>query len=102
MQDFDDLEPSDDELKEIEAEISCESRRNDLDINGGFVLYDLQTERIKLLAAIVESWADKPALESSRENIEHELKLVLADQSALHIARLAGSRSAREGVSLES
>lgn len=94
------LEPSDDELKAIESEEQAESTH--LNINGGFALYGLQTERIELLAGIVQTFARKECLDHIRQIVEDELKLLLADQQPLNIALLAGARSAREGVSLES
>ena len=94
------LEPSDDELKAIEAEEQAEPSH--LNINGGFALYALQTERIDLLAGIIDNYSRKECLNHIRQIVEDELKLLLADQQPLNIALLAGSRSAREGVSLES
>jgi len=94
MREFDDLEDSDDDLKEKESVISDEIV---LDIDNGFAAYALQNDRIKLLAAIVESYSDKPSLDNIRLVVEDELQLTLADAEPLVIAKLAASRAAREG-----
>lgn len=98
MPESEDLEPSDDELQELEAELT-QADSDVVDINGGFVLYEMQSERIKLLASIIQAF-NEPTFENIREEVEHELKLTLADRGPLQIAKLAGARAAREGISL--
>ena len=98
MREFDDLEDSDDDLKEKESVISDEIV---LDIDNGFAAYALQNDRIKLLAAIVESYSDKPSLDNIRLVVEDELQLTLADAEPLVIAKLAASRAAREGRTIK-
>lgn len=95
MREFEDLEDSDDDgLKEKQDDFSDEITLN---IDNGFLAYTLQNDRIKILATIIESYADKPGLDNIRLVIEDELQLTLADAEPLVIAKLAASRAAREG-----
>lgn len=93
MQGFDELEDSDDP-KEKEDDFSDEITLN---IDNGFLAYAMQNDRIKLLAAIVNVYSDKPSLDNIRLVVEDELQLTLADAEPLVIAKLAASRAAREG-----
>lgn len=95
MQDFDDIEPSDDELKEVESDEIT------LDVDTGFGVYALQTDRIRLLADLIESFNSQPGLENICLIVQDELKLLLADQEPLSIAKLTSARAARLGQTIK-
>ena len=93
------LEPTDEELAAVEKELA-EMHAGDksvLSIDGAFAMYELHSDRIRLLSAVIQSWADFPQLAHVREIVEHELKLTLAQCEPYKLACLAASRSAYEG-----
>lgn len=99
MQDFDDLEPSDEELEKLEEEMKEKSLP--VDIEGAYNLYSLQTNRIETLAGIIVEMVQHSELEAVRQSVEHELKLIMGDTTAFKVARIAALRAAHEGISLE-
>lgn len=98
-QDNDELEPTDEELAEIEKELAemHMAEKPVISIDGAFGMYELHSDRIRLLSAVIQSWADFPQLNHVREIVEHELKLTLAQCEPYKLACLAASRSAYEG-----
>jgi hypothetical protein len=94
-----DDEPTDDELAKIENELAKMnvSEPPVIDIGGAYGMYELHSDRIRLLAAIVQSWAELPQLDHIREVVEHELKLTLAQPEPYKLACFAASRAAYEG-----
>ena len=89
----DDEEPTDEQLEQTERD----DPESDLVVDGAFGFYSLHTDRIKLLASIVKSFADVPQLDQVREIVEHELKLTLAQTEPYRAACIAADRSATEG-----
>ena len=73
-----------------------------ISIDGAFGMYELHTERIRLLSAVIQSFADMPQLDHVREVVEHELKLTLAQPEPYKMACFAASRAACEGETVAS
>lgn len=103
-QDNDELEPTDEELAEIEKELADMhmAEKPVISIDGAFGMYELHTDRIRLLSAVIQSFADLPQLDHVREVVEHELKLTLAQPEPYKMACFAASRAACEGETVAS
>ena len=103
-QESDDLEPTDGELASVEKELAETLSSSDpvISIDGAFGMYELHTERIRLLSAVIQSFADMPQLAHVREVVEHELKLTLAQPEPYKMACFAASRAACEGETVAS
>jgi len=99
MQDSNSEEPADDELAKIEDELAKMHTGESpvIDIGGAFGMYEMHSDRIRLLGSLVHSMAEFPQLEHIREVVEHELKLTLAQPEPYKLACFAASRAAYEG-----
>jgi hypothetical protein len=95
----DDDEPTDDELAKIEDELAKLHKADSpvIDIGGAFGMYEMHSDRIRLLGSLIHSMAEFPQLEHIREVVEHELKLTLAQPEPYKLACFAASRAAYEG-----
>lgn len=98
------LEPTDGELAAVEKELAetLASSEPVISIDGAFGMYELHTDRIRLLSAVIQSFADLPQLDHVREVVEHELKLTLAQPEPYKMACFAASRAACEGETVAS
>lgn len=103
-QDNDELEPTDEELAAVEKELAemHMAEKPVISIDGAFGMYELHTDRIRLLASVIQSFVENPQLNHVREIVEHELKLTLAQSEPYKLACFAASRSAYEGEAVAS
>ena len=103
-QDNDELEPTDGELAAIEKELAEMHTATDpvISIDGAFGLYEMHSERIRLLSAVIQSFSETSQLDHIREVLEHELKLTLAQPEPYKLACFAASRAAYEGETVAS